>query len=197
MALTFNLAVLPVVASLVAGTGALATYATAPSAPRDVTAPQTVAVVPDAAPASPPVSKAVPSPAAPAVNSCDAQAWPYIDASCAKTSADDRKVRVVTAPRSSELPEGTARLHIPAPQNPNVKPVALPPGMMSSDTVLRSPDIVVPSPKLSKREKRTEQRRDRRDRRWAAQSYSVPGEGYDRQSRAVMVVRPLRIEAYR
>jgi len=197
MALTFNLAVLPVVASLVAGTGALATYATAPSAPRDTTAPQTVAVVPDAAPVSPPVSKAVPSPAAPAVNSCDAQTWPYIDASCAKTSADDRKVRVVTAPRSSELPEGTARLHIPAPQNPNVKPVALPPGMMSSDTVLRSPDIVVPSPKLSKREKRTEQRRDRRDRRWAAQSYSVPGEGYDRQSRAVMVVRPLRIEAYR
>jgi len=76
-------------------------------------------------------------------------------------------------------------------------PVALPPGMTSSDTVLRSPEIVVPPPKLSKREKRTEQRRDRRDRRWAAQSYSVPGEGYDRQSRAVMVVRPLRIEAYR
>ena len=196
MALTFNLAVLPVVASLVAGTGALATYATAPSAPRDTTAPQTVAVAPDAAPVSPPVSKAVPSPAAPAVNSCDAQTWPYIDASCAKTTADDRKVRVVTAPRAIDLPEGTARLHIPAPPNPNVKPVALPPGMMSSDTVLRSPDIVVP-PKLSKREKRTEQRRERRDRRWAAQSYSVPGEGYDRQSRAVMVVRPLRIEAYR
>jgi hypothetical protein len=196
MALTFNLAVLPVIASLVAGTGALATYATAPSAPRDTTAPQTVAVVPDAAPVSPPVSKAVPSPAAPAARSCDAQTWPYIDASCAKTSADERKVRVVTAPRSIDLPEGTARLHIPAPQNPNVRPVALPPGMMSSDTVLRSPDIVVP-PKLSKREKRTEQRRERRERRWAAQSYSVPGEGYDRQSRAVMVVRPLRIEAYR
>ena len=193
MAFTLNLAVLPVVASLVAGTGALATYATAPSTPRETAAPQAVAVVPDAAP----VSKAVPSPAAPAASSCDAQTWPYIDASCAKTSADDRKVRVVTAPRSSELPEGTARLHIPAPANPHVTPVALPPGMTSSDTVLRSPDIVVPPPKLSKREKRTEQRRERRERRWAAQSYSVPGEGYDRQSRAVMVVRPLRIEAYR
>ena len=195
MALTLNL-VLPVVATLVAGTGALATYATAPSAPRDTTAPQTVALAPDAAAVSAPVSKAVPSPAPPAVNSCDAQTWPYIDASCAKTSADDRKVRVVTAPRSSELPEGTARLHIPAPANPNVKPVALPPGMTSSDTVLRSPDIVVPPPKLSKREKRAEQRRERRDRRWAAQSYAVPGEGYDRGTRPVIVVRPLP-EAYR
>jgi len=187
MALTLNL-VLPVVATLVAGTGALATYATAP---RDTTAPQTVALAPDAAP----VSKAVPSPAAPAANACDAQTWPYIDASCTKTSAD-RKVRLVTAPRASEMPEGSARLHIPAPPNPNVYPVALPPGMTSSDTVLRSPNIVVPPPKLSKREKRTEQRRERRERRWAAQSYSVPGEGYDRRDRPVIVVRPLP-EAYR
>jgi hypothetical protein len=188
-----------VVASLVAGTGALATYATAPSTPRDTAAPQAVAVVPDAAP----VSKAVPSPAAPAASPCDAQTWPYIDASCTTTtSAAERKVRVVAAPRANELPDATpgspvTRLHVPAPANPNVTPVALPPGMTSSDTVLRSPEIVVPPPKLSKREKRTEQRRERRERRWAAQSYQVPGETYDRRTRPVIVVRPLRLEAYR
>ncbi|HKS64632.1 MAG TPA: hypothetical protein VJT13_23240 [Xanthobacteraceae bacterium] len=196
MALTLNL-VLPVVATLVAGTGALATYATAPSAPRDATAPQTVALAPDPAPVSAPVSKAVPSPAAPAASPCDAQTWPYIDASCTKASADDRKVRLVTAPRSSDLPDGTARLHIPAPPNPNVKPVALPPGMISSDGVLRSPDIVVPPPKLSKREKRAEQRRERRERRFDARSYSVPSEASDRSTRAVMVVRPLRTDSFR
>ena len=190
MALTLNLAVLPVVASLVAGTGALATYATAPAvpAPASVFAPQAAAVAPEAA---------RPSPAPQAASSCDAQTWPYIDPSCMKKSADERKVRVVTAPRASELPEAGTRLHIPAPQNPNVTPVATPPGMISSDTVLRSPDIVIPPRKMSKREKRAEQRRERRERRFDAQSYQVPGEAYDRRPRAVTVVRPLRIEAYR
>ena len=89
-------------------------------------------------------------------------------------------MRLVAAPRASELPDaapGTpaARPHVPAPQNPNVTPVAVPPGMTTSDTVLRSPDIVVPPPaKLSKREKRAEQRRERRERGWVAQSYSCP-----------------------
>ena len=191
MALTLNLAVLPVVASLVAGTGALATYATAPNMPRDTasvaSAPQ-AAVVPDAA---------RPSPTPPAASSCNAQTWPYIDASCTTTSAAERNVRVVTAPRTGELPDAGARVHIPAPQNPNVTPVAVPPGMTTSDTVLRSPDIIIPPPRLSKREKRAEQRREQRGRRFDAQSYTVPGEAYDRRARAVIVVRPLRLEAFR
>ena len=190
MALTLNLAVLPVVASLVAGTGALATYATAPAvpAPAPVSAPQAAAVAPDAA---------RPSPAPQAASSCDTQTWPYIDSSCTKKPVEDRKIRVVAAPRASELPDARTRLHIPAPQNPNVTPVALPPGMTTSDTVLRSPDIVVPPRKMSKREKRAEQRRERRERGFDAQSYQVPGETYDRRPRAVKVVRPLRLEAYR
>jgi hypothetical protein len=189
---TLNLAVLPVVAGLLAGTGALATYATSPGAPAQT--PQAAAVV-SVAP-----DTARPSPAPPAASSCDAQTWPFIDGSCTKTSADARKVRLVRAPRAGELPEaapGTpvARVHIPAPQNPNVTPVAVPPGMTTSDTVLRSPDIVVPPPaKLSKREKRAEQRRERRERGWVAQSYSVPGEAYDRPTRAVTVVRSLRLD---
>jgi hypothetical protein len=195
MALTLNLAVLPVVASLVAGTGALATYATAPNTPRDAApAQQTATVVPDAVVAP---DAARPSPAPQAASSCDAQTWPYIDASCTKKSAEERKVRVVTAPRASETPDATARVHIPAPQNPNVSPVAVPPGMTTSDTVLRSPDIVVPPRKMSKREKRAELRRERRERRWDTQSYQVPGETYDRRPRNVTVVRPLRIDAYR
>ena len=191
---TLNLAVLPVVAGLLAGTGALATYATAPS-----NAPASVST---AAPAAGlPAQTARPSPAPPAASSCDAQTWPFIDGSCTTgKSATDRKVRLVTAPRAGEMPEATpgtpaARVHIPAPQNPNVTPVAVPPGMTTSDTVLRSPDIVVPPPaKLSKREKRAEQRRERRERSWTADSYSVPGEANDRRARPVIVVRPLRLE---
>ena len=196
MALTFNLAVLPVVASLVAGTGALATYATAPNTPRETAAQQAIASAPQAAAVTPEAAR--PSPAPPAASSCNAQTWPYIDASCTTTtSAAERKVRVVTAPRASELPDAGVRVHIPAPQNPNVTPVATPPGMTTSDTVLRSPDIVVPPRKLSKREKRADQRRERRERGFDTQSYSVPGEAYDRRARAVIVVRPLRLEAYR
>ena len=198
MALTLNLAVLPVVASLVAGTGAVATYATASNTPRDTAAVQQVAVAQDAISAP----KAVPSPAAPAASPCNAQTWPYIDSSCGKNAAaTERKVRIVAAPRASELPEATpgsavARLHIPAPQNPNVTPVAVPPGMTSSDTVLRSPDIVVPPRKMSKREKRAEQRRERRVHGFDAQAYQVQSETYGR-ARPVTVVRPLRLEAFR
>ena len=193
MALTLNLAVLPVIAGLVVGTGALASYATASNTPRETPAVQQIAAV---APDTASVPKAVPSPAAPVASSCDVQTWPYIDASCTKKSAEDRKVRVVAAPRTSELPDAGTRLHIPAPQNPNVTPVALPPGMTSSDTVLRSPEIVLPPRKISKREKRAEQRRERRGR-FDTQAYQVPGDAYDRRTRAVIVVRPLRLEAYR
>jgi hypothetical protein len=199
---TLNLAVLPVVAGLIAGTGALATYATAPgNAPASVSTAATVA--PDAVlPA--PAQAARPSPAPPAASSCDAQTWPFIDGSCTtKKAAGERKVRLVVAPRPSELPDsvpgGAVRPHVPVPQSA-VTPdqTSAPSGLTTSDTVLRSRDIVVPPPaKLSKREKRAEQRREPREGRWAAQSYSVPSEASDRRARPVIVVRPLRDEAYR
>jgi hypothetical protein len=201
---TLNLAVLPVVAGLIAGTGALATYATAPgNAPASVST-AAATVTPDAVlPA--PAQAARPSPAPPAASSCDAQTWPFIDGSCTtKKAAGERKVRLVVAPRPSELPDSVpggpaVRPHVPVPQSA-VTPDqnSAPSGLTTSDTVLRSRDIVVPPPaKLSKREKRAEQRRERREGRWAAQSYSVPGEAYDRRVRPVIVVRPLRVEAYR
>ena len=203
---TLNLAVLPVVAGLIAGTGALATYATAPgNAPANVST-TAVTAAPDAVlPA--PAQAARPSPAPPAASSCDAQTWPFIDGSCTtRKAAGERKVRLVVAPRVSDPPESVpgrpaVRPHVPAPQLPAVTPdqSGAPSGLTTSDTVLRSRDIVVPPPaRLSKREKRAEQRRERREGRWAAQSYSVPGgEAYDRRARPVIVVRPLRLEAYR
>jgi hypothetical protein len=173
MALTLNLAVIPVVAGLVAGTGALATFATDPGSMK-------------------PMQQAA---------ACSTQAWPYTDAGCvAKNDSAAQRVRIVSAPRAEEAPAVSrvppAIPHVANPQPPVSQPAA-PDNLQSRDTVLRSPDIVVP-PKLSKRERRAEQRRERREhreRRWTAQSYSVPAEG--RGVRPVIVVRPLRIEAYR
>ena len=167
MALTLNLVVLPVVAGLIAGTGALATFMTDPGtvSPQQASSP------------------------------CGAQTWPYIDGKC--TKAEERRVRVVTAPRPSETPEGPAQAapvipHIAAPQP---EPAAAPANLTTRDTVLRSPEIVAPPRKVVKREKRTEQRRDRRERQWT-QSYTVPEEAFGRE-RAVIVVRPLRLESFR
>lgn len=191
MALTLNLAVLPVAAGLLAGTGAITTYATAPAkAPVEIVASlETPAPAPQSA--AIPRSAAVPSPLPPAASPCDAQTWPYIDGTCGTTASNTRRVRVVTAPRADELTASAPR-SIPHVANPE------PPAgnLQSSDTVLRSPDIVVP-PKISKREKRAEARRERRERRYVSQSYQVPQEAYDRRLRPIIVVRPLRLEAFR
>jgi hypothetical protein len=170
MTLTLNLAVLPVVAGLVAGTGALATFMTGPG---NVAPPQ-------------------------AARACDAQTWPYIDGKCISRKAEDeRRVRIVAAPRPGEAPEDPAPAAPPIPHvaAPQPEPAAAPKNLTTRDTVLRSPEIVAPPRKIARREKRAEQRRERRERRWA-QSYSVPEEANGRQ-RAVIVVRPLRLESFR
>ena len=65
MALTaLNLAALPVIAGLMAGTGAMAAYVVGPTtAPAAVSAPEVAA----------------PKVPAPKPKSCEAQTWPYID----------------------------------------------------------------------------------------------------------------------
>lgn len=179
MAFTLNLAVLPVAAGLLAGTGAIAAMT-----------PSSDALMQRPAVESAALPTVTPSPTPPVARSCDAQTWPYVDASCGNRAADTRKVRIVSAPRADETPAAShmprAIPHIANPQPPAVQ--SPPPGMVSSDGVLRSRDIVVPPKKASKRERRAEQRR-------AARSYAVPAEG--RASRAMIVVRPLRVEAYR
>jgi hypothetical protein len=72
MAVTLNLLAIPLLAGLVAGTGAIARYVGEPAS----------------------------APAA-TVKPCSAQTWPYIDAKCL-TRVEQRPVRLVTAPRTDD-----------------------------------------------------------------------------------------------
>jgi hypothetical protein len=179
--MTLNLVAVPVLAALAAGTGAVATFVNGSAATPPVAV---TATLPVAAPAR-------------ADQPCAAQTWPYIDSKCMTSAQARPKVRMVMAPRSNETPDdvsGTAN-GVPAaavPQAPAAAPEA---ALTSRDTVLRQPDVLAPAPKASKsRDKRSEPRR--RERRLVTQSYQVPAE-FDRRSRAVLVVRPLRLEAFR
>jgi hypothetical protein len=171
MALALNLVAVPVLAALAAGTGAVATFVNGSAATLPVAA------------------------AAQADQPCATQTWPYIDSKCTTGQAKP-KVRMVMAPRSNETPGDVIG-------SPNVVPAAVvppaaapeaAPNFTSRDTVLRQPDVLAP-PKVSKsRDKRSEQRR--RERRLVTQSYQVPAE-FDRRSRAVLVVRPMRLDGFR
>jgi hypothetical protein len=175
-----QLAAIPVAAGLLAGSGAIATF---------ISAPPNASVSTAAGPAR---QTGVP---------CSAQTWPYIDQKCMPSGTDPkRSVRLVSAPRN-EASE--------ANQNPPVSSTgsaaaarAAEPSLTTSDTVLRQPQPqanrdIQPEPQASKpRTKRGETRRQR-DRRWAAQSYQVPSEFQGRGGRPVIVVRPLRLEAFR
>jgi len=129
MALTLNLIAIPVVAGLVAGTGAVASY------------------VADTSSTSAPVAR-VEQP-------CAAQTWPYIDGKC--LGGNEKRVRLVMAPRA-ETPEAlpdAAAAPAPAPQNNRA---ATPEMLTSRDTVLRQPDVS-PAPKPKARAKRSERTR--------------------------------------
>jgi len=173
MALTLNLVAVPVLAALVAGTGAVSAFVSAGSPA--ATAGQTD-------------------------QTCAAQTWPYIDGKCMTSSPARAPVRMVMAPRSNEDERAglgsVSPATLPAVTAPTA-PAAAPQGaptLTSRDTVLRQPDASAPPPKVGKsREKRSDQRRERR---LVTQAYQVPGE-FDRRSRAVLVVRPLRLEAFR
>ena len=177
---TLHMAAIPVLAGLLAGTGAVATFVSGGGEPVKTAALAT---------ASPETGR-----------SCETQAWPYIERKClaAGTSADNRPVRFVAAPASMAPAETT-----PAPA-----PSAAPSGdLVSRDTVLRAPhytntiaavpDTVVPEQRATRKQMRREARKQSAERRFAAQSYQVPGE-FDRRSvRPVIVVRPLRLDAFR
>jgi hypothetical protein len=178
--MTLNLVAVPVLAALAAGTGAVATFVNGSAA----TPPATVAAQTD--------------------QPCATQTWPYIDSKCMTSGQAKPKVRMVMAPRSNESDEVSRNANtgpagaVPTPAMPaTVVPEAPAPQgapmLTSRDTVLRQPDVMTP-PKVSKpREKRSDRRRERRI---VAQSYQVPAES-DRRSRAVLVVRPLRLDFFR
>jgi|GEM_PF-2795353 len=187
---SLHLAAIPVLAGLVAGTGAVtASFMTGP-APTAATA---TAVSPQAASAVP----------AQAGRPCATQTWPYIDQKCISGSADlKRNVRLVAAPRtgdqvSDETPS-TAAASVAAATTAE-------PGLITGDTVLRQPQRVAtrdiaPDPQLTPkpRTKSADTRRQRTNRRFATQSYQVPAEySGARDTRPVIVVRPLRLDFFR
>jgi hypothetical protein len=189
---TLHMAAIPVLAGLVAGTGAVATFM---SSDRPV---QTAAVGAE----TPQSGK-----------SCDAQTWPYIEQRClaGKASADQRPVRLVTAPVNEPATNTTAAASnpapAPAPSSAAPAPSAPPSGtLVTRDTVLRAPhytntiaavpDTVIPERRMTRREMRREARQQRAERRMNAQAFQVPSETrYG--SRPVIVVRPLRLDAFR
>jgi hypothetical protein len=174
-----NLAALPVIAGLMAGTGAMATYVVGP--------------------ATAPVSG--PEVAAPKPKSCEAQTWPYIEGRCvAASTQQNRKVRFVTAPRdglSAVTPaEAADETSAAAPTMDRPSPAA-PEQLVTRDTVARSIETAPPAamPPVSKR---TERHRVREERKLARQAYQVPSETTGRSDqRPVIVVRPLRLDVFR
>jgi hypothetical protein len=183
---TLHLAAIPVFAGLLAGSGAVATYVAAPSSPVAVSAA---------------ASPVLANPAQQTGLPCTAQAWPYIDPKCMPSANDQKRtVRLVSAPRSGEAGEASASAPVSSTASA-ADARAAEPSLTTSDTVLRQPqpqaskDISEPQASKS-RTKRGETRRPR-DRRWATQSYQVPTEFQGRADRQVIVVRPLRLEAFR
>jgi hypothetical protein len=177
---TLQLAAIPVAAGLLAGSGAIATFISAPS-----NASVSVA-------ASPARQTGVP---------CSAQAWPYIDQKCMSSAAPKRTVRLVSAPRNGEASEASENAPVSSTGSAAAARAAEP-SLTTSDTVLRQPQRqaskdLQPEPQASKPRTKRGETRSQRDRRWTAQSYQVPSEFQGRGGRPVIVVRPLRLEAFR
>ena len=175
-----KLAAIPVVAGLAVGTAAGASFVVSPS--YEPAAKAQVAAVP--APAVMP-AVAVPAAAAPApaFRPCEAQTWPYLDSNCMAGPTQEKRVRLVNAPRPGEAADVATKL---------------PDGMITGDTVLRQPQNIDAIPmaetKPAAREKRKVTRK--RDRRVATQIYQVPSE-YGQYARPVIVVRPMRLDSFR
>jgi len=171
---TLQIAAIPVLAGLAAGTGAVATYVASPATPTVATAAS--------------------------ARDCSAQTWPYIDRACvaaASTAQEERKVRLVTAPRPDDVFE--ARWSAPAEQ-PMARPsAAAPAGLTTSDGVLRQPqniDAIPNAPAAAPaKAKRSDVKREKRAR-VTAQPYAVPTERSG-ETRQVYVVRPLRLDLFR
>jgi len=181
---TLHLAAIPVLAGLVAGTGAIATYVSAGEPAKPV---QTASV-----------STEVPA----TTKSCDAQTWPYIEQRClaGKTTNAAKPVRLVSAP-TSEPVQQTNAMAAPAASAPDAG------NLVSRDTVLRAPnyynsvpavpDNLASGERVTRKQMRREARKQRAERRFSAQSYQVPAEFDRRSARAVIVVRPLRLDTFR
>jgi len=175
---TLQIAAIPVLAGLAAGTGAVATYVASPPAVATAAAPQ----------------------------DCSAQTWPYVDRACvaaASAPRDERKVRLVAAPRPAGAFETRWAEATPADQPMSRPSAAAPAGLTTSDGVLRQPqniDAIPDAPAATPaKAKRSDVKREKRARdatRVATQPYQVPAERSG-ETREVYVVRPLRLDLFR
>jgi hypothetical protein len=187
---TLNLAALPVkfvavpvLAGLAAGTGAFAAYVTGP-APAAREPAEIVAALPAASAAPVPVATDRTAPARPSKKpSCEEQTWPYVDNRCItrKGSEPAAQVRLVMAPRKGDA--GLSR--------------AAAPNLITSDGVLRGPDVAPEAdapPAVKKPARRSAmQPSGRNEFRRVYSVHSVPSAG---STKPVIVVRPLRLNAY-
>jgi hypothetical protein len=178
-AIPVKLVAVPVLVGFAAGTGAFAAYVTGPTPAVSVSAQTSVAALP--ATSLGPVATEQATPAKPdAKPSCEKQAWPYLDNRCiARGNAPERKVRLVMAPRKGDEASRAAA-----------------PDLVSSDAVLRGQGVApeAEQPAVKKATKRSEKRQRGGDEfRRAYSVYSVPS---PRGAQPVIVVRPLRLNAY-
>jgi hypothetical protein len=176
---TLQIAAIPVLAGLAAGTGAVATYVASPPAATTAAAPR----------------------------DCSAQTWPYVDRACvvaASTPREERKVRLVAAPRPDGAFETRWAEATPADQPMSRPSAAAPAGLTTSDGVLRQPQNIdaipdAPAAATPAKAKRSDVKREKRARdatRVATQPYQVPAERSG-ETREVYVVRPLRLDLFR
>lgn len=181
-ALPLKFVAVPVLVGLAAGTGAFAAYVTGPAPAISSSLETTVAALPAASAA--PVASEQATPAKPAKKlSCEQQTWPYIENRCIvrKGSEPGHQVRLVMAPR-----KGDAGLSSTAAPN-----------LITSDGVLRGPGVApeADAPPTVKKPPRHSamQRSARNELRRTYSAYAVPSAG---STKPVIVVRPLRVNAY-
>jgi hypothetical protein len=187
---TLNLAALPVkflavpvLAGLAAGTGAFAAYVTGP-APAAREPAEIVAALPAGSAAPAPVATDQTAPSRPSKKpSCEQQTWPYIDNRCIarKSSGPAHQVRLVMAPRKDDA----------------VLSSAAAPNLVTSDGVLRGPSVAPEAdapPAVKKLPRHSAMQRSGRNE--FTRTYSVYAVPSARSTKPVIVVRPLRLNAY-
>src|SRR5690348_11861267 len=129
--------------------------------------------------------------AKPAARPCDAQTWPYLESKCLSQSGN-RHVRVVMAPRA-EVADATEDASVAttlsraaaAPDR-----ATLPADLTSGSAVLYQRPVPAPNVKPSRK-------RPDRASRHSARLYQVPAESRPGSAGAMIVVRPLRLDAFR
>jgi hypothetical protein len=128
--------------------------------------------------------------ARPADRPCDAQTWPYLDGKCL-TRAPARSVRLVVAPRAEATDAADDATPAAAPSRPSITA----PDELRARSGLTSSTAVLYQPRVEPRA-RVHAKGPERAQRRSARLSQVPSDSRSR-SGAMIVVRPLRLDAFR